>query len=55
MVLFALLFSLINGVLEEYIWQGILLRQFSNQLGEKCAIVLTSIGFGLQHYSLSFS
>ncbi|PEU19401.1 MULTISPECIES: CPBP family intramembrane glutamic endopeptidase [Bacillus] len=53
-LLFALLFSIINGVLEECIWRGILLRHFSNQLGEKCAVVLTSIGFGLQHYSLGF-
>ncbi|CAI8772298.1 CPBP family intramembrane metalloprotease [Bacillus sp. IT-79MI2] len=49
------LFSIINGVLEECIWRGILLHQFTNQFDEKWAILLTSIGFGLQHYSLGFS
>lgn len=51
---FALLFSIINGILEECIWRGILLYHFTNQLGEKWAVLLTSIGFGLQHYSLEF-
>ncbi|WP_142315256.1 CPBP family intramembrane glutamic endopeptidase [Bacillus pseudomycoides] len=54
-MLFAVLFSIINGVLEECIWRGILLHQFTNQFDEKWAILLTSIGFGLQHYSLGFS
>lgn len=54
-LLFALLFSIVNGMLEECIWRGILLHYFSNQFGEKWAVILTSIGFGLQHYSLGFS
>ncbi|WP_017150726.1 CPBP family intramembrane glutamic endopeptidase [Bacillus bingmayongensis] len=54
-ILFSILFSIINGVLEECIWRGILLHQFTKQIGEKWAILLTSIGFGLQHYSLGFS
>lgn len=29
-----------------------MLSRFSEQLGEKWAVVITSIGFGLQHYSL---
>jgi len=34
-MLFAVLFSIINGVLEKCIWQGILLHQFTNQFDEK--------------------
>ncbi|WP_439740951.1 hypothetical protein [Bacillus pseudomycoides] len=34
-MLFAVLFSIINGVLEECIWRGILLHQFTNQFDEK--------------------
>ncbi|MGG0188427.1 CPBP family intramembrane glutamic endopeptidase [Bacillus rhizoplanae] len=52
--LFAILFSIINAVLEEWIWRGILLTNFTKQVGEKWAVVLTSAGFGLQHYSLGF-
>lgn len=33
-LLFALLFSIVNGMLEECIWRGILLHYFSNQFGE---------------------
>jgi uncharacterized protein len=50
-----LLFSVINATLEELIWRGLLLKLISTQLGEKLAVIITSIGFGLQHYSLGFS
>jgi len=52
--LLAIIFSLTNAILEELIWRGYLLSRFSELLGEKWAIVLTSLGFGLQHYSLGF-
>lgn len=52
--LLAIIFSLTNAVLEEVIWRGALLSRFSEQLGEKWAVVVTSLGFGLQHYSLGF-
>lgn len=48
----ALLFSVTNAVLEEFIWRGALLHTFSEQFGDKWAVVMTSLGFGLQHYSL---
>jgi len=51
--LFALAFSIIN-VLEEIIWRGVLLSRFSEQLGDKWAVIVTSAGFGLQHYSLGY-
>ncbi|WP_456276327.1 CPBP family intramembrane glutamic endopeptidase [Bacillus sp. AK128] len=50
-----LLFSVINATLEEVIWRGLLLKLFSEQVGDKWAVIITSIGFGLQHYSLGFS
>lgn len=52
--LLAIIFSITNAVLEEVIWRGALLSRFSEQLGEKWAVVVTSLGFGLQHYSLGF-
>ncbi|MFS0576456.1 type II CAAX endopeptidase family protein [Sporosarcina sp. 179-K 3D1 HS] len=50
--LLALIFSIMNGVLEELIWRGSLLSRFSTNLGEKWGVVITSVGFGLQHYHL---
>lgn len=48
----AIIFSITNAIFEEMIWRGSLLSRFSEQLGEKWAVVVTSFGFGLQHYSL---
>jgi membrane protease YdiL (CAAX protease family) len=50
----AVIFSFTNAILEEFVWRGALLSRFSEQLGEKWAVVITSLGFGLQHYSLGF-
>ncbi|WP_163538821.1 CPBP family intramembrane glutamic endopeptidase [Gracilibacillus sp. YIM 98692] len=52
---FLLIFSILNSVLEEIIWRGILLSRFSECFGNRWAVLITSIGFGLQHYSLGFS
>jgi CAAX protease family protein len=52
--LLAIVFSITNAVFEEMIWRGTLLSRFSEQLGEKWAVAVTSLGFGLQHYSLGF-
>jgi len=52
---FAVLFAITNALLEELIWRGVLLSRFVEQVGERWAVVLTSLGFGLQHYSLGFS
>jgi uncharacterized protein len=53
--LLAIIFSITNALLEEMIWRGTLLSRFSEQLGDKWAVIVTSLGFGLQHYSLGFS
>ncbi|MDQ6421675.1 type II CAAX endopeptidase family protein [Paenibacillus sp. LHD-117] len=52
--LFAIVFSIAN-LLEEIIWRGALLSRFSEQWGDKWGVILTSVGFGLQHYSLGYS
>ncbi|MBM7572345.1 CPBP family intramembrane glutamic endopeptidase [Aquibacillus albus] len=52
---FMIIFSILNGTLEEMIWRGFLLSRFSENFGNRWAVVLTSVGFGLQHYSLGFS
>lgn len=51
----ALLFALANSILEEVIWRGVLFSRLAEQLGEPAAIIFTSLGFGLQHYSLGWS
>ena len=53
-LLFAIIFSFTNAILEELVWRGVLLSRFTEQLGEKWAVIITSLGFGLQHYSLGF-
>ncbi|ALC84321.1 abortive infection protein [Bacillus gobiensis] len=52
--LLTIIFTITNAVLEELVWRGALLSRFSEQLGERWAVVITSLGFGLQHYSLGF-
>lgn len=53
--LLAIVFSIVNAALEEWIWRGLLLSRFSVLLGHRPALLVTSLGFGLQHYSLGFS
>lgn len=52
--LLAIIFSITNAIFEEVIWRGVLLNRFAEQLGDKWAVVISSLGFGLQHYSLGF-
>lgn len=47
-----IIFSVTNALLEELVWRGALLSRFSEQLDDQWAVIITSIGFGLQHYSL---
>ncbi|WP_075980627.1 CPBP family intramembrane glutamic endopeptidase [Bacillus massilinigeriensis] len=50
-----ILFSMINSLFEEYLWRGLLLSRFSSIIGEKSAVLFTSIGFGLMHLSFGYS
>lgn len=49
-------FALINSVIEETLWRGLLLTLFISRIGKKGAIILTSALFGIFYlaYNLSF-
>lgn len=51
-LLFCILFSIINGFLEELIWRGVLLSCFKEYTSDFYAIFMTSLGFGFQHISI---
>ncbi|WP_286166492.1 CPBP family intramembrane glutamic endopeptidase [Bacillus sp. E(2018)] len=51
-LMFALLFSLINALLEELLWRGVLLSSLKENISTPYAVVTTSIGFGLLHLSI---
>ncbi|MEH7273264.1 CPBP family intramembrane glutamic endopeptidase [Neobacillus vireti] len=52
MVLFGILFAIINATLEEIIWRGILLSSIRKYVSTFYAIMITSLGFGLLHISI---
>lgn len=49
LLLSAVVFSVVNAILEELVFRGILFDAFKSQLGVGMAIVATSILFGLGH------
>jgi len=51
---YALLFAVINPVLEGVIWRGFILGRVVDYVGEKQGLVLSSLAFGLYHLSLGF-
>jgi uncharacterized protein len=51
-LLFALFFSFINALLEEFLWRGVLLSSLRVNISTPYAVVTTSIGFGLLHLSI---
>ena len=55
LLLFCLLFSLINAVFEEVIWRGLLLSVLKEHTSIGYAVIITSVGFGLFHLSIGFS
>lgn len=52
---FLILFSFINGILEELLWRGILLTRLVDLAGEKAAAVFSGIAFGFSHLALGYS
>ncbi|MDQ0090740.1 membrane protease YdiL (CAAX protease family) [Paenibacillus anaericanus] len=54
LVMYALCFALINSILEEILWRGYILGRLVGVLGEQLGLVISSLGFGLYHYSLGF-
>jgi uncharacterized protein len=55
LLLFSVFFSLVNAVLEEVIWRGIMLSALKELTSTGYAIILTSVGFGLLHLAIGFS
>ncbi|CAH0305580.1 type II CAAX endopeptidase family protein [Peribacillus sp. Bi134] len=51
-LLFGILFAIINATLEEVIWRGIMLSSLKRNVSTFYAVVITSIGFGLLHISI---
>lgn len=54
-ILYGLLFSLINASLEEMLWRGFILERLVGLAGEKQGLVISALAFGLYHLSLGFS
>ncbi|MET3728161.1 membrane protease YdiL (CAAX protease family) [Fictibacillus halophilus] len=52
LLVFALIFSLFNAVLEELLWRGILLSFLREYTSTFYAFLITSVGFGLLHLSI---
>ncbi|MFE8694961.1 CPBP family intramembrane glutamic endopeptidase [Cytobacillus sp. FJAT-53684] len=55
LLLFLLFFSIINGLLEEILWRGIILTSMVNLAGEKAALLFSGMAFGLSHLILGYS
>lgn len=53
--IFLILFSFINGILEEILWRGIFLTRMVDLAGEKAATLFSGIAFGLSHLALGYS
>lgn len=54
LLVFCLVFSLINAVFEEVIWRGIMLSALEECVSTSYAVAVTSIGFGLLHLAIGF-
>lgn len=53
--LFILLFSIINALLEEVLWRGILLYKLITITNQRLGLIVTSIAFGLHTTMFGFS
>ena len=54
-MIYGLLFALINSFLENTLWRGLILGRMVDFVGEKQALVLSSLAFGFYHLSLGFN
>lgn len=52
--LLGLLFTVVNATLEELLWRGLILPRIVVCMGEKQALLITALAFGLYHISLGF-
>lgn len=49
-VIYGIVFSVINAILEALLWRGIMLSHLKSNLSTFSAVFITSIGFGLYEY-----
>ncbi|WP_052020006.1 CPBP family intramembrane glutamic endopeptidase [Paenibacillus pini] len=54
LLIYGLIFALVNSILEEILWRGLILPRFVDYAGEKLGLIASSIGFGCYHYSIGF-
>lgn len=54
LVYYGLLFSIVNSVIEEVVWRGVIQRKNIEWLGKVYGLIVTSILFGLTHLDLGF-
>lgn len=52
---YGLIFSLVNSILEEWVWRGVILNQYVKWSGNVYGLIVTSVLFGMSHYDLGFS
>lgn len=55
LLIYSVIFALINAPLEEIVWRGIILSVFSNSFKFIYSLLSVSLLFGLSHYFLGFS
>ncbi|MCS0674172.1 CPBP family intramembrane metalloprotease [Cytobacillus firmus] len=54
-IIFLIGFSIINGMMEELLWRGIILSRMSELSGEKTAVLFSGLAFGFSHIMLGYS
>ncbi|MCS0790134.1 CPBP family intramembrane glutamic endopeptidase [Cytobacillus pseudoceanisediminis] len=54
-IIFLIGFSIINGLMEELLWRGIILSRMSELSGEKTAVLFSGLAFGFSHIMLGYS
>ncbi|MCM3708704.1 MULTISPECIES: CPBP family intramembrane glutamic endopeptidase [Cytobacillus] len=48
-------FSIVNGIMEELLWRGIILSRMAELSGEKAAVLFSGVAFGFSHMMLGYS
>lgn len=54
-ILAGVAFSIVNSILEEFLWRGLILSRTIQLCGEKLGLILMSLAFGFYHYPFGFS
>ncbi|WP_394583879.1 CPBP family intramembrane glutamic endopeptidase [Cytobacillus firmus] len=54
-LIFLIGFSIVNGLMEELLWRGIILSRMAELSGEKAAVLFSGLAFGFSHMMLGYS